>query len=297
MIAIDLGSNTIRFIEFDGTVWGKSFEKIVKTAESLYTTQIIGDAAIERILGAIEEARGKLDFDQHEIIGVTTAAMRLAKNGADVLETLYRRCGIRFLIIDGEREADLTLRAVQYRLHQLGIEPSSFLLADIGGGSTELIEATPSTFRSISLNIGIVTLSESAYSLSELERRLAMFESDIQDFVDHEENRRLVLTAGTPTTIAAYLLGMDYDHYDATRINGMKLTLENCRKAYNELLEMDEPSRARYVGIGRENLIVTGILMVTSIYHALGVKDAVIVDDGLREGVALAYYDAECHIF
>ena len=33
MIAIDLGSNTIRFIEFDGNTWGKSFEKIVKTVE------------------------------------------------------------------------------------------------------------------------------------------------------------------------------------------------------------------------------------------------------------------------
>lgn len=297
MIAIDLGSNTIRFIEFDGATWGRSFEKIVKTAESLYATQIISDAAIERILCAIDEAREKLDFDKHEIVGVATAAMRMAENRTEVLETLYRRSGIRFLIIDGNQEADLTLRAVRYRLRQLGIEPLSFLLSDIGGGSTEFIEATSDVLRSISLDIGIVTLSERVHSLDELERRLALFESDIQDFVRDTKKSSLILTAGTPTTIAAYLLGMDYDHYDAARINGMILTLNDCRKVYRELLEMDELSRTRYVGVGRENLIVTGILMVISIYQALGAEEAVIVDDGLREGVALAYYDADCHIF
>lgn len=293
MIAIDLGSNTIRFIEYDGVQWGRSFEKIVKTAESLHATQIIGVGAVERIVAAVKEARMHLDFNGHECVGVTTAAMRLARNADDVLETLFNRCGIRFRVIDGEEEARLTLKAVRYRLQRLGVEPFRFLLSDIGGGSTELIESEGDTIRSISLNIGIVTLSES----TEMEKRLLLFETDVRKFVLSEPETTLVLTAGTPTTIAAYVRGMDYEGYDPSRINGMILTLEDCLRVNRELDGMSESSRARYVGVGRERLISAGIRMVTSLYTALALEEAIVVDDGLREGVALAYYDEKCQLF
>lgn len=297
MIAIDLGSNTIRMVTFDGKTWGKSFEKVVKTAESLHATRSIGDSAVERIISAIEEGKQKLDFHAHEVIGVTTAAMRLAQNRAEVLDTIFRRTGVVFTLIDGEKEAALTLMAVRYRLMQMGILPSRFILSDIGGGSTEFIESTEESFRSVSFNIGIVTLSESATQESERNKKLASFVSDIRSFAEPGGDSLLVLTAGTPTTIAAYLSGMDYDHYDPERINGFKLRVEDCHRTYRELLEMDEATRVRYVGVGREQLIATGILMVISIYSALQIDEAIVVDDGLREGVALNYYETSCHIF
>lgn len=290
MIAVDLGSNTIRFIEYNGIEWGKSFEKIVKTAESLTVTRKIGDPAIERIIGAITEAKQKLDFENHEIVAVTTAAMRLASNTDQVLETIFDATGIRFSVIDAEQEAGLTLKAVRYRLQQLGVEPSAFVMADIGGGSTELICVEDGKSNSVSLNIGIVTLSESSNTAQSLEANLKSFEYDVAEALALSHKSSLVLTAGTPTTIAAYLLGMDYESYDPQRINGYRLRLNDCYRAYDELMEMDEIRRTRYVGVGRERLIAAGILMVTSLYKALGYDEAVVVDDGLREGIALSFY-------
>jgi exopolyphosphatase/guanosine-5'-triphosphate,3'-diphosphate pyrophosphatase len=284
-------------VTFDGETWGKSFEKVVRTAESLHTTQRIGDSAVERIIGAIEEGKQKLDFHAHDVIGVTTAAMRLAQNRTEVLEIIFRRTGVVFTLIDGEKEAALTLMAVRYRLMQMGRLPSRFLLSDIGGGSTEFVESKEGSCRSVSFNIGIVTLSESATQESERNKKLASFVSDIRSFADPHGGDLLVLTAGTPTTIAAYLSGMDYDHYDPERINGFKLRLKDCHRVYQELLDMDEATRIRYVGVGREQLIATGILMVIAIYSALNIQEAVVVDDGLREGVALNYYAQSCHIF
>ncbi len=60
---------------------------------------------------------------------------------------------------------------------------------------------------------------------------------------------------------------------------------------------MDEINRTRYVGLGREKFIVAGILMVTSIYEVLDIKEAIIIDDGLREGIALEYFKVNSHIF
>jgi exopolyphosphatase/guanosine-5'-triphosphate,3'-diphosphate pyrophosphatase len=290
MIAIDLGSNTIRFIEYDGKRWGRSFEKIVRTAESLRISGRIGDAALERIIEAIQEAQSKLDFSSRNVVGYTTAAMRMARNAPEILERIRDATGVEFTIIDAQKEADLTLRAVRYRLEKLGIEPSSFVLADIGGGSTELISVWGEALSTvISLNTGIVTLSESADSEETLRERIKSFTDDVRAALPHPPSV-LVLTAGTPTTIAAYLNGMDYETYDPEKINGYRLTLRGCYDVYDELLQMEERLRIRFVGVGREHLIMAGILMVTAIYEATGCEEAIIVDDGLREGIALEYY-------
>lgn len=287
MIAIDLGSNTIRFIEFDGEAWGKSYEKIVRTAENLHQTNFIGDNAIERIINAINEAKQQLDFSQ-PIRAYTTAAMRLADNSVDALERIAKSTGILFEIIDGEKEAILTLNAVRNRLNVLGIEPSSFVLADIGGGSTELTRYCDDNVETVSLNYGIVTLSEAGES--DLDEKIQTFKNAVLKSVPNQPST-LVLTAGTPTTIAAYLCGMDYETYDPQKINGYRLALNDCYGVYDELLRMDEALRTRYVGVGRENLIIAGISMVCAIYEALGAEEAIIIDDGLREGIALEYFN------
>lgn len=291
MIAVDLGSNTIRFIEYDGKKWGKSFEKIVRTAEGLYETGTIGENAVTRIIGAIDDAKTQIDFLHQSVIGYTTAAMRLASNSQAVLDKIEAETKIRFAIIDANKEAALTLNAVCYRLSQLDIVPVSFLLADIGGGSTELIHYDRGSVQSVSINMGIVTLSESSVSSSQLRDKIDLFKNKVAEATNVSASTRLVLTAGTPTTIAAYVKGMDYETYDPKRINGTLLKLNDCYRVYNELMAMDEASRTRYVGVGRENLIMAGILMVNAIYESLQSEEALIVDDGLREGIALEYFN------
>ncbi|MBD3798616.1 phosphatase [Sulfuricurvum sp.] len=290
MIAIDLGSNTIRLIEFDGCQWGKSFEKIVKTAESLHQSGQIGASAVQRIIDAIDEAKGVIDFSSGEIVAYTTAAMRLATNSQEVLETIYEKSGVRFNVIDAQTEGRLTLNAVLYRLKMLGNSFDPFVLCDIGGGSTELIRYAQGEIETLSIDQGIVTLSESAYDKDGVFVKIDEFKASIARQMGESSYGSLVMTAGTPTTIVAYLLGMDYLTYDPTKINGYRLSLNDCICVYDQLLSMDESERTRFVGVGRENLIIAGILMVIAVYEVMGVEEAIVVDDGLREGIALEYY-------
>lgn len=294
MIAIDLGSNTVRFIEYDGIKWGRSYEKIVRTAQSLHATNRICEEALARILGAIDEAKTHLDFLNNEVVAVTTAALRMASNAEDIIARINEHCGIKFKIIDGEREAKLTLTAVKNRLNELQINSDRFILADIGGGSTELIACNYDKADTVSLPIGIVTMCEKAIDrpmlhqlLNDFEGKVSLFPGSLGSTVEHT---RLVLTSGTPTTIAAYRMGMEYSSYDPIKINGSILTRADCVETYQELMQMDEPMRAMYVGVGREELIATGIMMVESLFKGLNLEEAIIVDDGLREGVALDYF-------
>jgi exopolyphosphatase/guanosine-5'-triphosphate,3'-diphosphate pyrophosphatase len=296
MIAIDLGSNTIRFIEYDGLSWGKSYEKVVRAAEGLQATGMIGENALVRILEAIDEAKQSLDFSNHEVVAVTTAALRMANNGTDIISKIHASTGILFTIIDGAREAQLTLLAVQNRLRILNIDSDSFVLSDIGGGSTELVYCEDRKVTSESFSIGIVTMSEQADDSTQLRLLLADFENKVRLFCSslgvRAHSTRLILTSGTPTTIAAYRMGMNYLNYDSHKINGSILTLSDCRQTYTELMSMDESMRTLYVGVGREQVISTGILMVESLFNGANVQEAIIIDDGLREGVALDYWEA-----
>lgn len=296
MIAIDLGSNTLRIIEYDGLSWGKSFEKIVRTAEGLNKTHKIGLLALERIVNALNEAKKCIDFTGHEIVAITTAAMRMAHNSEAVLQQIYLKTGIKFRIIDGNKEAMLTLTAVQNRLHLLNISSDDFILVDIGGGSTEVVVVSKNKTASTSFPLGIVTLSEKSQTSDNLDHELDLFRKKITLYLTslalESTPKTLVLTAGTATTIAAYLLGMDYQSYDPDRVNGTFLKRSDCVQVLEELLEMDERTRSRYVGVGREQLIVVGIHIVEMIFDAFELANAIVIDDGLREGVALEYFNS-----
>ncbi len=96
-----------------------------------------------------------------------------------------------------------------------------------------------------------------------------------------------VATAGTPTTIAAFKQGLDYAHYDVEKVNGTVLSLQDLDEALERLLSMNTKERERWVGVGRDDLIVAGVLIVKSIMIAAGFKTMLVIDDGLREGLAL----------
>ena len=113
MIGIDLGSNTIRFIQYSEEKNGfiKEYEAVVRTAENLSSTGQISKTATRRIIQAILEAEKILDFDT-EISAVATAAFRNAKNSLDVIKEIYDKTSIKFTIISGELEAKLTALSV-----------------------------------------------------------------------------------------------------------------------------------------------------------------------------------------
>jgi len=294
MVSIDLGSNTIRAIEIECITLKKvsEYEKIVKTADKLHKTGYISDEAVERILKAIDEMRGKLNLESG-VIAVTTEAIRRAENGQDVIDFIKQVTGIEFQIIDGKKEAYYTLLAVVNRLKKLNFKAKSFILVDIGGGSTELIFFNDNSVSVKSFPIGIVTTAQKYRTKENIIANLPLEMDEMKVFIDDyykvaEKPDMFVSTAGTPTTVAAMKLGMNYKTYNAERVNGVYLQKEDLEEQMKHLLSLDKKSRQELVGVGREDLIVAGILIFEHLYDLLGFDRACVVDDGLREGVAIA---------
>ena len=298
IVAIDLGSNTCRAVEYDceTRTFGREFERIVKTADRLHETGRIDNGAVARVIEALKDADAVFDFRNIPYKAVTTEAMRMAQNSTEVLAKIEAETGVRFEVIDADKEAFFALTAVRARLAALGKPADSLCVIDIGGGSTEVIFYQHGERVSKSFPIGIVTVAQQCERPDEIRTFVQQtLLRDVYIFVDTyiitQGGRPLnfVLTSGTPTTIAAFLQGMTYDGYDPSRVNGYGLSKASCERALNALLEMDEMARSLYVGVGREALIVAGIVIVELFFEVLDYSLSIVIDDGVREGVAIAY--------
>jgi exopolyphosphatase/guanosine-5'-triphosphate,3'-diphosphate pyrophosphatase len=288
--SIDLGSNSFRVLQYDfvqNKVLGEC-ESVVGTADGLKQTDKISDAAIQRIIDAINISLEKIDYNPTNAIAVTTSAMRQAKNNSEVIEQIKKSTGVEFKIISGEEEARLTLNAMKFALNRENIKEEKFILVDIGGGSTEISVVSGDSEYGKSFEYGIVTLSQSE-NLKEL---LENFKESIVKFINEnkiDKSYVMLSTAGTPTTIAALKHNLNYETYDSKIVNGTTITLDDLEYYKNYLNTLDKEQADILVGAGRSEYMDAGILIFQMIFDAFNKKESLVFDDGLREGVAIDY--------
>jgi exopolyphosphatase/guanosine-5'-triphosphate,3'-diphosphate pyrophosphatase len=160
--AFDIGSNTIKMTVGECTGNGTIRELLsasdtvrlsagLERAGNLRGDRI--DAALATIARFASDARAA---GATHLIGVGTEAIRVAENGPAFLERVQRDIGVDCRLITGAEEAALTFRGLAAELDMTG----SPLIADIGGGSTELMIARDGVLldsRSVSLGSGRLT--------------------------------------------------------------------------------------------------------------------------------------------
>ncbi len=293
MIGIDLGSNTIRIVKIDCKTYEKldEYEKIIKTADRLVETGMISPEAVERIINALREAKEKIDFND-EINAVATEALRRAKNKDEVIKTIKEKTGVEFKIISPEEEAAFTAKAVEVCLSRLNIESKNFFLIDIGGGSTEIILKHKNDIITQSFRLGIVTFTQRYKTPEAIKYAIKRKTKDIKNFIDmlfntYKKPKIFTASSGTPTTIAALKKGLDYFTYDPDKINGTVVTPDDLDIWLDKLMKMEMKKREKLVGVGRGDLIVTGIYIFKEIFKITKYNECIVCDDGVREGAAI----------
>jgi len=289
MIGCDLGSNTIRIVQIEcqSKRRVKEFERIVKTGKNLQKSGYISKESIQNILNALSDASKIINFKEEKVKCIATQALRVAKNANDVLKAIKEAYGLDFEIIDGDAEARYTILGVKASLENLDIKNGNFAIFDLGGGSTELSYVSNGAISTKSFSFGILNVFERYEKnlLWGIEQELKPLERFAKQ---HKKPHFLVATAGTPTTVCAFLQGLDYRHYDHKKVNGKTLHVEDFKRAYDMILSMDRDERERYCGTGRSELIKTGILIVLNLMKKIDFDKCLVIDDGLREGVALS---------
>ncbi|MCT7632352.1 Ppx/GppA phosphatase family protein [Aliarcobacter butzleri] len=295
IVTIDLGSNSFRVLKYDYKNHKiiSEFNEVVGMADGLVETLNISKDAMIRVINAINKASQDLNFDPKDAVCVTTAAMRKALNNKEVLSFFEEKTGAKFSIIDANEEARLTLLAVKYALKREKINSENFVLLDIGGGSTEIVVNTAQNYEAKSFDFGIVTMTQKSIKKEDLEKDLNDRKIQIKEFLNSLKidlkDYSFVATAGTPTTIASIKLGQDYFSYDRNIVNGTKVNLNDLEDSLKIFKSHSKDELTKLVGQGRVEFMEVGTYIYKMVFEVLQKDESIVLDDGLREGVAINY--------
>ncbi len=248
--------------------------------------------SIDRSLAIVGQYRKFVDKLGVTAIGaVGTQALREAENATLFVEPAEKVLGVPIEIIAGEREARLVYRAVAESFPDLVGE--DFVVADVGGGSTEVIVAssesgTVDSF--VSVPIGSARMHERhLHSDPPTPEQMSALVADIDkafSALELPRGARLVGTAGTATTIASVELGLG--EYDPGKIQGFSLSSDAVASQLDRLAAASVAERRAIPGMPtqRADVIVAGVAIFARLLHQLGGNRLMISDRGVRWGLA-----------
>jgi exopolyphosphatase / guanosine-5'-triphosphate,3'-diphosphate pyrophosphatase len=159
LAAVDIGSNTIHALVVDvvdgGLVEVSHFVEMPSLGAQVARTGRIGEKRAEAVAAlrtVVDQARS-LGFE-HLVAGAT-AAVRKAADGPEFLGECSEAIGVPVRLISPEREAQLSFAGVAGK-HAVRRQ---WLMADLGGGSTELVVARHhriEAWRSLPIGSGVL---------------------------------------------------------------------------------------------------------------------------------------------
>jgi len=232
------------------------------------------------------------DMNRHKVNNyqaVATAVLREAKNREEIIELIKKKTGIQIKVISGEFEAELTTKGV---LSTLEIPQKSTLIADIGGGSTELIWENKKR-KAVSLALGATHLTQSFLKHDpplnqEIKEAFCKVKEVIQE-ISLPNPVFLIGTAGSISTLAALDLKMAV--YQPRLINGHILTKKFMKAIFSKLVSMPAFNRLNLPGLepGREEIILGGTIIALSLLEVFHQDRMIVSEGGLLEGVLVDY--------
>ena len=290
--SIDIGSNSLNLllaeISSDGELTELLSEShVTQLGKGVRASGLLSDLAMIDTYQALKHCCQKastLGIASSEIITVATEAARLATNSTIFFTKVKDELGINVKIISGEEEA---------RLAALGAASSTdqnkFFLLDIGGASTEFVEADKHPFHiasSISTPMGSVVATE-WFAQGMFQNQLQNIFSKSSSLLSRFMNKDFLCVAGTITTLFTMINGLN--SFDATSIEGQVIT----RNDFNAFVEQhkrfsSDELLAKYPFLGkRKDAIYAGMLLAQGIFNHFMVDHIICSTRGLRFGVLL----------
>jgi exopolyphosphatase/guanosine-5'-triphosphate,3'-diphosphate pyrophosphatase len=314
--ALDLGTNNCRLLIAEPAGAGfrvvDGYSEIVRLGEGLAASGRLSEAAMRRTYGALQACAERIAYWRPAALGcIATQACRAAENGPDFLARVSRDLGLDFQVISPEEEARL---AVLGCVGLLDPSAEAALIVDIGGGSTELSFVSPQAVlagASASLDppilhwgsspVGVVTLADAdpEPAAADVEAWYAAMVARIAEALEHvggaealkplfESGRAHIIgTSGAVTSLAGVHLGLT--RYQRSRVDGIWMSVEDCRRAIASLRQVSPRERAANPCIGKQraDLVVPGGAILDAVCRLWPAERIRAADRGLREGILL----------
>jgi exopolyphosphatase / guanosine-5'-triphosphate,3'-diphosphate pyrophosphatase len=297
--SIDIGTNTVLLyiaqVDYDNqrlkTICNRY--AIPRLGKGLARAGVISSEKKQELITVLKDYAVEIAQQNCEIVlAHSTYPLRTAQNSAQVILDVFRETGIKITVIDGKTEAKFSFLGATS-----GAANESPCVIDIGGGSTELSTGRNNevTYRK-SVPIGAVNLTEQFF-LS-FPPTKAMFR-ELNQYVATtlKENYNIeskiskgIAIAGTPTTLAAMKFGLQ--EFEEDKINGCVLAAFELKMFISELsLLTPKEILSKYGNVvkGREDVLLTGTLILSKILEFLNLDSVTVSSHGLRHGAVIDF--------
>jgi len=302
LAAIDIGTNSIRLAIVE-VLRGGAYRILdeerdsTRLGRSLGTTRRLEDRSVEASLESLRRMKQIADgFHVRELRCVATCAVREAENGGDFVRRAREEAGVEIEVISSEQEARLAFSSVQRAFDLAG---KNLALADIGGGSTEIVLASGPVVEAVyTTKLGAVRLAEmfgggANLAGEDFERLVKAIDLHLKRrtrkpmFLPH----LLFGSGGTFTSLAEMMMAAKGQN--GLPVRGYLVSRAEVRHLLDRLRKMTPKARRAVPGLSpdRADIIVPGLTIIDRVMRRFGINLVQVHNRGVQDGLLLTMID------
>ena len=282
---IDVGSNSVRIVVFDGAARSPAYfynEKILcGLGQGLASTGYLNAKGRERALAALRRFAVIADaMGISPVTPVATAAVREAVDGPEFQAEVLRETGLKLWIIDGREEARLSAQGVL-----LGWPEAEGLVCDIGGSSMELaVIGNGRIGKRVTSPLGSFRLQQVEGGAAARQKHIIGIIRDLKEQIGQRHNR-LYLVGGLWRAIAR--LDMERRSYPLTVLHEYCMSPQSVLDTVDWIAGNDLSDLRASTGTSSERmeLVPLGSEVLAQLVKILRPKEIDISSYGIREGL------------
>ncbi len=282
---IDVGSNSVRMVVFDGAARSPAYffnEKVLcGLGRGLAETGRLNPEGRTRALATLKRfallAHG---MRLTNLTMVATAAVREAEDGPEFRAQIEAETGLRMRVIDGPEEARLSAQGVL-----TGWPEASGLVCDIGGNSMELaVIGAGRVHATVTSALGPFRLQQVGGGKKGLRNHICNVLKDLRDEVGTHHDA-LYLVGGSWRAIAR--LDMERRGYPLKVLHEYAMTPKSIRKTIDWIAEHEMSALRQMTGISEEriSLVPLAAVVLRQLVRVFSPRAVYVSSYGIREGI------------
>ena len=301
--SIDIGTNSTHLLIAEINLDLKSFS--IKFTDK-YTTRLgerdeegnLTEESIQRVLVTLKRFKEYCKSNGvNHIVTAATSAVREAPNGQEFIKRVSNDIGIQIELISGFEEARLIYLGV---LSGMAFEDASYVILDIGGGSTELILADKKHAIALtSARVGAVRLKNDFLASEQISMERSTFlrtfiQGSLEPSVEKikrriEKNKPVFMIATSGTAISLGNLILSELGQPKQKMHGYKFKKESLKAILEKLIKMPiaEIKKIPSLSDRRAEIIIPGALILNTSMEMLNFNELTISERSLREGLVV----------
>ncbi len=294
--AIDIGTNSVLLLVAEAAPDGSlrpvlDRSEITRLGRGVDRTGRLDPDAVERTLEALRGfAMQARQAGAGKMVAIGTSVLRDARDRSSFLERARAILGVPVRILSGREEAELAWLSVACDESLQIRHPAA--VADVGGGSTELILGTAEgALRSaVSVDVGAVRLTE-RFLLSDpphpsrMQAALSQASEALKEAASDGECRSLAGVGGTAVNLGR----MSSPDAPLEEVHGRVISSAALSEMLQRLAAVPLEQRRRTPGLEpkRADVIIAGALIFQALLEALGLDSFTVSTRGARFGAAI----------